>query len=286
MSAVKRLLVFAVLFLIGASLAYGSGFVGGGGGLPAGLTFASPTFTIATGAANQLVAKGSATTVAPSLSVTGSDTNINLQLLPKGAAAVFVGPTAAALSKPNIDSGNAFFVTGDGATWFPAVVQVGLTPGNAVPASMLAASRGTLAAPTAVQSGDTLGFIEGLGYGTTDYQFSPFISFIADGTFTDTSAPGSITFSTVPSGSLTAVERLRITSTGGVLLGGTTLTLTAGALGLSKITASGTAAGAAGAKLELVCGTNAGTAKVIIAAGTSATAVTIVDNVGAGVTGC
>lgn len=71
------------------------------------------------------------------------------------------------------------------------------------------------------------------------------------------------------------------------MLGSTTpLTLTAGALGMSKITASGTAPGAAGAKFEVVCGTNAGTAKLIMAAGTSATAVTVIDNVGAGVTGC
>lgn len=64
------------------------------------------------------------------------------------------------------------------------------------------------------------------------------------------------------------------------------LTLTPGALAFPKITASASAPGAAGAKLELVCGTNAGTAKLVIAAGTSATVVTIVDNIGAGVSGC
>lgn len=66
----------------------------------------------------------------------------------------------------------------------------------------------------------------------------------------------------------------------------TGLTLTAGAYGLTKMTASASAPGAAGAKLELVCGTNGGTAKLVAYAGTSATATTIIDNIGAGVTGC
>lgn len=67
---------------------------------------------------------------------------------------------------------------------------------------------------------------------------------------------------------------------------GTALTLTQGAIGMSKMTASGSAPGASGLKLEVVCGTNAGTAKITALAGTSTTAVTVLDNIGAGVTGC
>lgn len=74
---------------------------------------------------------------------------------------------------------------------------------------------------------------------------------------------------------------------GNLQIGSTTqLTLTQGAVGLAKITASASAPGASGSKLEVVCGTNAGTAKLIMYAGTSGTAVTVLDNVGAGVTGC
>ncbi len=69
-------------------------------------------------------------------------------------------------------------------------------------------------------------------------------------------------------------------------IGSSSLSLTSGAIGLSKMTASASAPGAGGAKLELVCGTNAGTAKLVISAGTSATTVTVIDNIGAGVTGC
>lgn len=68
--------------------------------------------------------------------------------------------------------------------------------------------------------------------------------------------------------------------------GSALLTLTAGALGMSKMTASASAPGAAGSKFEVVCGTNAGTAKMVMYAGISGTAVTVIDNAGTGVTGC
>lgn len=79
---------------------------------------------------------------------------------------------------------------------------------------------------------------------------------------------------------------IQINTTTGVTIGSATLTTAAGELGFTKITASGSAPGAGGAKIDLVCGTGAGTAKLIIYAGTSATPVNIVDNVGAGVSGC
>lgn len=75
-------------------------------------------------------------------------------------------------------------------------------------------------------------------------------------------------------------------ATGNFTVGASALTLTTGAIGLSKMTASASAPGAAGGKMEFVCGTNAGSAKLVIYAGTSGTAVTVVDNIGAGVTGC
>jgi hypothetical protein len=53
-----------------------------------------------------------------------------------------------------------------------------------------------------------------------------------------------------------------------------------------KNSPSNTAPGALGIKLTAVCGTNAGTAKIIAYGGTSATPSTVVDNIGAGVTGC
>lgn len=69
-------------------------------------------------------------------------------------------------------------------------------------------------------------------------------------------------------------------------VGASSLTLGTGSLGVSKMTASASAPGATGGKLEMVCGTNSGTAKLIMYAGTSASPITIIDNVGSGVTGC
>ncbi len=80
----------------------------------------------------------------------------------------------------------------------------------------------------------------------------------------------------VSSGNINANAALRV--------GPSVLTLTTSAFGMSKMTASGSAPGATGGKLELVAGTNSGTAKLIIYAGTSATPSTILDNIGGGVT--
>lgn len=76
------------------------------------------------------------------------------------------------------------------------------------------------------------------------------------------------------------------TATGIQLGGSTVLTLTNGAWGAPRITASGSAPGATGAKFEVVCGTAGGTAKLQMYAGTSSTPTTVLDNVGSGVSGC
>ena len=64
------------------------------------------------------------------------------------------------------------------------------------------------------------------------------------------------------------------------------LTLAVGELGFAKVTASGSAPGNTGVKESWVCGTAAGSAKKIAYGGTSATPVTIIDNVGSGILGC
>ena len=79
-------------------------------------------------------------------------------------------------------------------------------------------------------------------------------------------------------------------STGGntYMLGGLAIgafppaTVSAGEFGATKIAASGVAPGAGFAKMEWVAGTAGGSCKLIAYAGTSATPVTIVDNVGTG----
>lgn len=107
-------------------------------------------------------------------------------------------------------------------------------------------------------------------------------------TFRIGNAPTAGTNVTISNGLALWVAAGKSEFAGGVQIGaGTTnLTLSAAELGFEKITATGTAPGAGGGKVELVCGTNAGTAKIIAYAGTSTTAATVLDNIGSGVSGC
>lgn len=80
---------------------------------------------------------------------------------------------------------------------------------------------------------------------------------------------------------------VQIEPDGGLLLGATTFNaLLEGELGFIKTVAGTTAPGAAGGKLKMVCGTNAGSLKLIAFGGTSTTPVTVLDNIGSGATGC
>jgi hypothetical protein len=90
----------------------------------------------------------------------------------------------------------------------------------------------------------------------------------------------------VPQGNGSIVARTsgsgRFHAEGAVILGAGDGTVSPGEVGLTKITASGTAPGTGLAKFAVVAGTTAGTAKLIMYAGSSGTPVTVIDNVGAG----
>lgn len=134
--------------------------------------------------------------------------------------------------------------------------------------------------------------------GTASFTYAGSVAF--SGAFGTTFTITAATAPTLPSGThtLAAIDLIQTwtaiqnfttaTFSGAAEIGVTNLVLTAGALGLGKLTNTGSASapGAGGAKVEAICGTNAGTAKLIAYAGTSATPVTILDNIGAGVTGC
>ena len=83
-------------------------------------------------------------------------------------------------------------------------------------------SRGTAASPTAVNSGDFIGAINFNAYGGTNYTALSAINAIVDTYTSDTNISSYLTFSTSPSGSATATERMRIHSSGGVSIGNTT----------------------------------------------------------------
>jgi hypothetical protein len=79
--------------------------------------------------------------------------------------------------------------------------------------------RGTLASPTAVATGDNLGSLNFNAYGGTNLRNIAFIRGWAETYTSDTNISSYLTFSTTPSGSVTAVERMRIDSSGNVGIG-------------------------------------------------------------------
>lgn len=102
----------------------------------------------------------------------------------------------------------------------------------------------------------------------------------------DRAASNGFNFLTVEANSVVVASMRgdgRILTKDAINLGPTALTLVPATIGMNKVTTTGTAAGAAGARLEVVAGTNPGTAKLIMYAGTSTTPATIIDNVGSGV---
>lgn len=91
--------------------------------------------------------------------------------------------------------------------------------------------RGDQNAPAAVHAGDLLGNLSFQGYDGSGDQLGARIGVVVDGTPGTNDMPGAIIFSTTPDGSATVAERVRIDSTGRVILGG--------AAGPSVITGTG-----------------------------------------------
>jgi len=82
-------------------------------------------------------------------------------------------------------------------------------------------ARGTAASPTAVIADDVLVTLTGDGYGDnsfTDTMSVGSMNIRSEATFTNTSKPTYISFTTTPSGSITQAERMRIASTGALRL--------------------------------------------------------------------
>lgn len=173
-------------------------------------------------------------------------------------------------------------------------------------------SDGTQVAPTAVVLNDNLVGVGGWGFDGTGFGTVVPADFLMRGaeTFTPSAHGTYMVWRVTPTGSITKAEAMRLQDSGTLTIGATAasgaaklqvtggtltdkasvgaglLTLSSGELGISKIAASGVAPGSSGGKLSLVCGTNPGTAKLVITAGTSTTPATVVDNIGAGVAGC
>jgi hypothetical protein len=83
----------------------------------------------------------------------------------------------------------------------------------------LSRAEGSAGTPSAISSSSEVGRVEYNGYDGTTYRAIGSIYGISDGGISSTSSPGFIGMATTPSGSLTPVERLRISSAGLVGIG-------------------------------------------------------------------
>ena len=94
---------------------------------------------------------------------------------------------------------------------------------DGAPAMYFTKSRGTQGSPTEVLSGDQLGVIAFSGYDGAGYKDAAYIIAECDGTWTDggdtTDNPSRLVFATTADGEASSTERLRINSTGNVIIG-------------------------------------------------------------------
>lgn len=77
-------------------------------------------------------------------------------------------------------------------------------------------ARGTLGTPTAVQTGDILGFFNSEGYGTSQFPATATgaLTIIAGETFTNTSNLTYVTINATPTGAVNSIEAFRVAATG------------------------------------------------------------------------
>ena len=80
-------------------------------------------------------------------------------------------------------------------------------------------TRGTLASPTIVSSGDSLSTFDGRGYDGASYITAAAIAAAVDGTPGTNDMPGRLVFSTTADGASSPTERMRITNAGNVGIG-------------------------------------------------------------------
>jgi len=137
-----------------------------------------------------------------------------------GSQSVLIGVSSASLNVfRDVASGFPLSAAAFTAEGIPAVI-LGRTWGSEIGAELqLGKGSGTKALPTPVENGQTLGLINFSGATTNLFSNAASISAVVSGSVSSTSLPASLLFQTAPSGSVTAVERMRITDTGNVGIG-------------------------------------------------------------------
>ena len=152
-----------------------------------------------------------------SLSADGTDTNIDLLANPKGTGGFGINgaPTGVVAG---VGFTSKFCVKNEDSSAIGGFVQANNTTATAGSGIFACRSRGTLAAPTVVQSGDNLASLFFLGNDGTDLAIAAVMQVDVDGTPGNNDMPGRIVFKTTPDGSEIPVEAMRITSAQNVTL--------------------------------------------------------------------
>jgi len=167
-----------------------------------------------TGSGNALVVEDSANPDASPFGVSAAGSVF------VGSQSVSIGTNSASLNVfRDVASGFPLSLASFTAEGLPAVI-LGRTWGSASGAELqLGKGSGTKALPTPVEYGQTLGLINFSGATTNLFSNAASISAVVSGSVSSTSMPGSLLLNTTPSGSVTAVERMRITDAGNVGIG-------------------------------------------------------------------
>jgi hypothetical protein len=164
--------------------------------------------------ANGVVYASSTTALATGSGFVFDGTNVGIGTSSPVAPLTVASSTTLAAGNPSI------VLTGESNTERIQVRSAGGASAG-TPVVLTAASRGTVAVPTAIQNGDTLGFYQFGGHNGTAFTRGAWITGTADGAYSATNQGSHLAFSTTPNASTTIAERMRITSAGGVSFGAT-----------------------------------------------------------------
>jgi hypothetical protein len=113
-----------------------------------------------------------------------------------------------------VEVASKFCVKNEGDGPVAGFVHANNTTANSGSVTFACRSRGTLEAPTVVQSGDALWHMYVAGNDGTDLALAAHLAVEVDGTPGNNDMPGRLVIKTTPDGSQIPSERLRITSTG------------------------------------------------------------------------
>jgi hypothetical protein len=184
-----------------------------------GATPNTATFTTANATTfDTNVAAAGVTLSGTTLAADGTDTDITIQINPKGGGGVGIGgDTNGVVAGVPVTS--KFCVKNDGDAPLAGFVHANNTTAGSGAATFACRSRGTIASPTAVQSDDTLWNMFVAGHDGTDLALAATISVQVDGTPGSNDMPARMVFSTTPDGSQIPAEAMRITSAQVVQIG-------------------------------------------------------------------